>query len=81
MTKLWHGRHAGPLLTAWTVLLLIAAGLYRMQFSQPALSEMFVPLYVILALSAAFATWKWFRARAGGNDRRHQDRRNADRRD
>lgn len=79
--RLWHGRHVGPLLTAWAVLLAIAAGLYRMQSSQPALSEMFIPLYVILGLSAIFATWKWFRERARGNDRRHQDRRNTDRRD
>lgn len=79
--KLWHGRHVGPLLTAWAVLLAIAAGLYEMQSSQPALSEIFRPLFVILVLSGIFATLKWFRARARGNDRRHQDRRNSDRRD
>ncbi len=79
--NVWHGRHVGPLVTAWAVLLAIAAGLYRMESSQPALSEMMLPLYGILALSALFATWKWLRAREHGNDRRHQDRRNADRRD
>lgn len=78
--KLWLGRHVGPLLTAWAVLLAIAGGLYKAQSDQPALSEMFVPLYVILAVSSIAATWKWFRARAKGNDRRRGDRRSADRR-
>ncbi|MGI8510043.1 MAG: hypothetical protein ACR2MQ_12030 [Gemmatimonadaceae bacterium] len=34
--NLWNGRHVGPLLTAWAVLLAIAAGLYKMQSSQRA---------------------------------------------
>lgn len=78
--RLWHGRHVGPLLTAWTVVLAIAAGLYKMQSDQPALSELLVPIFVILGLSAIAATWKWFRTRARGSDRRNQDRRHADRR-
>lgn len=79
--RLWHGRHAGPLLTAWAVLLAIAAGLYKMESSQPAYSEIVRPLYVIIALSGIFATSKWFRERARDSDRRQQDRRHADRRD
>lgn len=79
--RLWHGRHIGPLLTAWIILLAITAGLYGMESAQPALSELVVPLYVILALSGAFATWRWFRARARGTDRRRGDRRHTDRRD
>lgn len=81
LVKLWHGRHVGPLLTVWVVILAIAAGLRRMESSQPALSELLIPLYVILAVLFIAVTWKWFRERARGNDRRHQDRRHTDRRD
>lgn len=79
--KLWHGRHVGPLLSAWVILLAIGGGLYAAESAQPALSDLLLPLYVILALSGAMATWRWFRARAGGRDRRHRDRRHSDRRD
>jgi membrane protein implicated in regulation of membrane protease activity len=77
--RIWHHRHPGPLLTLWGVAALIAAALYWMESSQPALREMVQPLYYIVAAGMLFTTWRWFRVR-DRKDRRHGDRRRNDRR-
>ncbi len=81
--RIWHGRHAAPLVIIWAVALALAAGLYKIDDIQPALSDLFRPVYFIIAAIALLLTWKWFRERAGGkrHDRRRRDRRHADRRD
>ena len=81
--RIWHGRHAAPLVAIWLLALIVAAVLYRIEDIQPALSDLIRPVYVILLALALLITWKWFRARAGGkqNDRRQGDRRHADRRE
>jgi len=81
--RIWHGRHAAPLVAIWLLALIVAAVLYRIEDIQPALSDLIRPVYVILLALALLVTWKWFRARAGGkqNDRRQGDRRHADRRE
>lgn len=78
--RIWHHRHAGPLLTMWAVAIAIVATLYYAESTQPALQEMMRPLYVIVALVLLATTWRWFRGRAAHNDRRHTDRRRTDRR-
>lgn len=77
--RIWHHRHAGPLITLWGVVITIAAGLHWMDESQPALHEMVQPLYVILLALMLVTTWRWFRVR-GRTDRRRHDRRRTDRR-
>jgi hypothetical protein len=77
--RIWHHRHAGPLLTLWGVALAASAALFWMENDQPALREMIDPLYYILLAIMLFVTWRWFRVR-GRKDRRHGDRRRSDRR-
>lgn len=77
--RIWHHRHAGPLITLWGVALAVAGGFYWMENDQPALREMIDPLYYILLVIMIFTTWRWFRIR-GRKDRRHSDRRRNDRR-
>mgnify|MGYP001551399263 FL=1 len=81
--RIWHGRHAAPLVAIWVLALIVAAVLYRIEDIQPALSDLIRPVYVILLGLALLVTWKWFRARASGkqHDRRQGDRRHADRRE
>lgn len=81
--RIWHGRHAAPLIIIWLIAFVAAAIVYRIQEVQPALAELMRPLYVIVCVVALFITWKWFRARAAGSheDRRHGDRRHNERRD
>jgi hypothetical protein len=81
--RIWHGRHAAPLIAIWIFVLVIAAMLYKIEDIQPALSELIRPVYVIVLALALLLTWKWFRARAVGTqqDRRHADRRRTDRRE
>jgi len=52
--RIWHHRHAGPLLTLWGVAVAIAAGLYWMENDQPALREMIDPLYYIILIVMLF---------------------------
>lgn len=80
--RIWHGRHAAPLFIIWGFALALSALLYKIDDIQPALSELFRPVYYIIAAIALLLTWKWFRERAGGrkHDRRHGDRRQEDRR-
>lgn len=81
--KIWHGRHAAPLVIIWAVALGLAAVMYKIQDVQPGFTELLRPVYLIVFAAALFITWKWFRARTGGkkHDRRHTDRRRSDRRD
>jgi len=81
--RIWHGRHAEPLIIIWGFALVLAAILYKIDAVQPALAVLFRPVYMIIAGIALLLTWKWFRERAGGkrHDRRHADRRQDDRRD
>lgn len=81
--RIWHGRHAAPLVAIWVLALIVAAALYKIEDIQPALSDLIRPVYVVLLGLALLVTWKWFRARAGGkqHDRRQADRRHADRRE
>lgn len=79
MTAL-HGRRLGSLLGAWAGALLIAALLYWVEASIPALIDILTPVYVILAVVMLVVTWKWFRSRGGDQDRRRTDRRHVDRR-
>jgi len=77
--RIWHHRHAGPLITLWGVAIAIAIGLYWMENDQPALREMIDPLYYIILIVMLITTWRWFRVR-GRKDRRRSDRRHTDRR-
>lgn len=77
--RIWHHRHAGPLLTVWAVAIVVLGALYYAESTQPALQEMMRPLYVIVAVVLLVTTWRWFRGRSA-HDRRHADRRHTDRR-
>jgi hypothetical protein len=81
--RIWHGRHAAPLIAIWVIALGLIAAMYKLQDVQPGLTELLRPVYVVVLSIALLFTWKWFRARARGkgNDRRHADRRRSDRRD
>ncbi len=81
--RIWHGRHAAPLIAIWVITLGLVATMYKAQDVQPGLTELLHPVYVVVIAIALLLTWKWFRARARGkaNDRRHTDRRRSDRRD
>lgn len=80
----WHGRRWGPLLTMWVAACAFAAALIWLQFEQPALDDIFPPLYLATALVAIWSTVKWFRSRTDdardSHDRRHADRRASRRR-
>ena len=81
--RIWHGRHAAPLVIIWAIAIVIAALIYKLADMQPALSELLRPVYLVVFGIALLITWKWFRGRAGGkkHERRHTDRRHSDRRD
>lgn len=76
---MFYGRGVRQLLLVWGVSLLIVLGLYRVEVVIPALHDMIVPLYWIVAGVTAFLTLRWLRARSTG-DRRDSDRRKAARR-
>lgn len=81
--RIWHGRHAAPLIAIWVIALGIIATMYKVQDVEPGLTELLRPVYFVVLAIALLITWKWFRARARGktNERRHGDRRRSDRRD
>jgi hypothetical protein len=81
--RIWHGRHAAPLVIIWALALAVAAIMYRIEDIQPGLSDLLRPVYVVVFGVALLLSRKWLRARAGGksHDRRHGDRRHEDRRD
>ena len=77
----WQGRRLGPLLTMWAAACAFLAALAWLQHEQPALDEIFVPIYIVAVLVAIWSTIKWFRTRPdrwSAHDRRHGNRRRAD---
>jgi membrane protein implicated in regulation of membrane protease activity len=75
-----YGRRPRQLLGVWGSSILIVGLIYWLDFSAPALHELLVPFYYVIAFLTLFLTWRWFRARSK-KDRRGKDRRHADRRD
>ena len=75
-----YGRRPRQLLVVWGVSALLVALIYWLEIDAPALHELLLPFYWIVAASAAYLTWRWLRARSPkdrrGGDRRHADRRN-----
>ncbi|MEO7041375.1 MAG: hypothetical protein ABI035_03855 [Gemmatimonadaceae bacterium] len=80
--RIWHGRHAEPLVIVWVIALALIGGLYKIENIQPALSTLFRPVYFVVLAVVSLVTWRWFRSRAAGkqHERRHRDRRQSDRR-
>ena len=77
---MFYGRRLRQLLVVWGVSLLIVVGLFRIEVVMPALHDMIVPVYWVIAGFTAFMTLRWLRARSP-EDRRGKDRRRLDRRD
>ncbi len=75
-----YGRRPRQLLVVWGFSFLVIGFIYWLESSAPALHELLVPFYWIVALAAVFLTWRWLRARSR-KDRRGKDRRRTDRRD
>jgi hypothetical protein len=77
-----YGRRPRQLLGVWGVSGVLIALIYWLEINAPALHELLLPFYWIIAASAAYLTWRWLRARSRkdrrGADRRHADRRNHD---
>jgi membrane protein implicated in regulation of membrane protease activity len=75
-----YGRRPRQLLVVWGISLLVIAFIYWLETSAPALHDLLVPFYYVVAFVAVFLTWRWLRARSKkdrrGKDRRHTDRRN-----
>ncbi len=75
-----YGRTPQKLIGLWIIALSILGALYLLKRLMPALSEMLVPVYWIVALCAALLTWRWLRTREKtdrrGGDRRRLERRN-----
>lgn len=76
---MFYGRGLRHLLGMWGIALVLVAGLYWVEWSIPALHDMFVPVYWVIAGVAAFMTLRWLRARSS-HDRRGKDRRHTERR-
>jgi membrane protein implicated in regulation of membrane protease activity len=75
-----YGRRPRQLLVVWGVSILLAALIFWLEFSAPALHDLVAPFYWIILASAVFLTWRWFRSRST-KDRRRRDRRRTDRRE
>ena len=75
-----YGRRSRQLLVVWGVAILLAALVFWLEFSAPALHDLVVPVYWIIGAVAIFLTWRWLRSRSK-KDRRNGDRRRASRRD
>jgi len=76
---MFYGRGVRQLVLVWGISLLLVLGLYRVEVVIPALHDMIVPLYWIIAGITAFMTLRWLRARST-SDRRGDDRRKVARR-
>lgn len=76
---MFYGRGLRQLFVVWGVSIVLAAGLYRIELSIPALHDMIVPLYWLVLGFAAFMTLRWLRARSP-EDRRGKERRRTNRR-
>ena len=76
---MFYGRGLRQLFVVWGIALLLFLGLYRIEVVIPALHDMILPVYWVVAGVTAFMTLRWLRARSPknrrGNDRRHADRR------
>lgn len=66
-------RRTGGLLRFWLAGLVIAAGLFWIGRTMPAVRGLLTPGYWILGAMALFFTVRWYRPRRG--DRRRRDRR------
>jgi len=75
-----YGRRPRQLLLVWGVAIVLAALVFWLEFSAPALHDLVVPFYWIIGAAAVFMTWRWLRSRSK-KDRRNGDRRRTDRRD
>ena len=75
-----YGRRSRQLLVVWGVAILLAALVFWLEFSAPAVHDLVVPIYWIIGMAAVFLTWRWLRSRSK-KDRRNGDRRRASRRD
>jgi membrane protein implicated in regulation of membrane protease activity len=75
-----YGRSPRQLLVVWVVSALLMALIYWLELNAPALHELLLPFYWIIAAVAIYISWRWQRARSRkdrrGGDRRHADRRN-----
>lgn len=76
---MFYGRRLRQLFVVWGISLLLLVGLYRIEVVIPALHDMILPVYWVIAGFTAFMTLRWLRARSP-EDRRGKDRRHADRR-
>ena len=76
---MFYGRALRQLSVVLGVSLVLVLGLYRIEVVIPALHDMIVPVYWVIAGFTAFMTLRWLRARSPQN-RRGKDRRHADRR-
>jgi len=75
-----YGRRPRQLLVVWGVAIVLAALVFWLEFSAPALHDLVVPFYWIIGAAAVFMTWRWLRSRSK-KDRRNGDRRRTNRRD
>jgi membrane protein implicated in regulation of membrane protease activity len=75
-----YGRKPRQLLVVWGISLVVVALIYWLEISAPALHELLLPFYWIVAAAALYLTWRWLRSRSR-KDRRSGDRRRTDRRD
>lgn len=76
---MFYGRGLRELFIPWGVALVLMLGLYRIEVVIPALHDMIVPVYWVIAGITAFITLRWLRARSP-KDRRAEDRRHKSRR-
>lgn len=79
ISSMFYGRRLRQLFVVWGISLLLLVGLYRIEVVIPALHDMILPVYWVIAGFTAFMTLRWLRARSP-EDRRGKDRRHADRR-
>jgi len=75
-----YGRRPRQLLVVWGVAIVLAALVFWLEFSAPALHDLVVQFYWIIGAAAVFMTWRWLRSRSK-KDRRNGDRRRTNRRD
>jgi membrane protein implicated in regulation of membrane protease activity len=75
-----YGRRPRQLIVVWGFSLLLVMLIVWLETMAPALHELVLPFYWIIAAVTLYLTWRWFRARSK-KDRRGRDRRRTDRRD
>lgn len=76
---MFYGRGLRQLFITWGIALVLMVGLYRIEVAIPALHDMIVPVYWVVAGITAFITLRWLRVRSP-TDRRAKDRRRKSRR-